>query len=48
MFSTAGNTQRDSQLNREEMGEGGDRGDVGEEKESQRGESSQASNVTLK
>ena len=38
MFSTAGNTQRDSQLNREETGEGGDRGDLGEKKGSQKGE----------
>ena len=38
MFSTACNTQRDSQLSREEKGEGGDRGDLGEKKKSQKGE----------
>jgi len=36
VFSTAWNTQRDSQ-SREEKWEGGDRGDLGEKKESQKG-----------
>ena len=38
MFSTAQDTLRDSELGREEKGEGGDRGDLGEKKESQKGE----------
>ena len=37
MFSTTQNTQRDSELGREENGEEGDRGDLVEKKESQRG-----------
>ena len=38
MFSTAQDTLRDSELGREEKGEGGDRGDLGEKKESQKGD----------
>ena len=38
MFSTAWNTQRVTELGREEKWEGGDRGDLGEKKESQKGE----------
>ena len=34
MFSTVWNTQRFTELGREEKGEGGDRGDLVEEKES--------------
>ena len=37
VFSTAQNSQRDSELNREEKWEGGDRGDLGERKWSQKG-----------
>jgi len=37
VFSTFWNTQRDSELSREENGEGGDRGDLGEKEESQKG-----------
>ena len=50
MFSTARNTQRDSELSREETVEGGDRGDLGEKKESQsgRGQSSQQSHSQVK
>ena len=35
--STAQNTQRFTELSREEKGEGGDRGDLGEKRESQKG-----------
>jgi len=38
VFSTAWDTQRDSELGREEKVEGGDRGNLGEIKESQKGE----------
>jgi len=38
VFSTIRNTQRDSELGREENGEGGDRGDLVEKKESPKGE----------
>jgi len=38
VFSTIWNTQRDSELGREEKGEGGDRGDLVEKKESPKGE----------
>ena len=38
MFSIAWNTQRESELGREEKGEGGDTGDLMEKKESQKGE----------
>ena len=38
MFSTAGNTQRDSELGREEKEEGGVRGDLVEKKETPKGE----------
>ena len=34
MFSTLWNTQRFTELGREEKGEGGDRGNLGEKKES--------------
>ena len=37
MFSTAQNTQRFTELSREEKGEEGDRGDLGEKRESQKG-----------
>ena len=37
-FSTVWNTQRFTELNREEKGEGGDRGDLMEKKESPKGE----------
>ena len=43
------NTQRFTELGREEKGEGGDRGDLVEKKgESKGGESSKASNLTPK
>ena len=42
-LSIARNTQRDSQLYREEKREGGDRGDQEEKRESQREDSNQAS-----
>ena len=49
MFSTIWNTQRFTELGREEKGEGGDRDDLVERKESQKGsESNQASNLTPK
>ena len=38
MFSTIWNTQRFTELDREEKGEGGDRGDLVEKKESPKGE----------
>ena len=38
MFSTVWNTQRFTELGREEKGEGGDRGDLVEKKESPREE----------
>ena len=38
MFSTVRNTQRFTELGREEKGEGGDRGDLVEKKESPKGE----------
>ena len=38
MFSTVWNTQRFTELGREENGEGGDRGDLVEKKESPKGE----------
>ena len=38
MFITIWNTQRDSELGREENGEGGDRGNLVEKKESPKGE----------
>jgi len=38
VLSTAQNTQRNSELGREEKGEGGDRGDLREKKESRKGE----------
>ena len=38
MFSTVWNTQRFTELGREEKGEGGDRGDLVEKKESPKGE----------
>ena len=38
MFSTAQNTQRLTELGKEEKGEGGDRGDLVERKESPKGE----------
>ena len=38
MFSRARNTQRFTELGREEKGEGGDRGDLVEKKESPKGE----------
>ena len=38
MSSTVGNTQRFTELGREEKGEGGDRGDLVERKESPKGE----------
>ena len=38
MFSTIWNTQRFTELGREETGEGGDRGDLVEKKESPKGE----------
>ena len=37
VFSTAQNSRRDSELSREEKGDGGDRGDLGEKRESQKG-----------
>ena len=37
MFSTVWNTQRFTELGREEKGEGGDRGDLVEKKESPKG-----------
>ena len=46
MFSTAQNTQRDSQ-SREEKGEGGDRDYLGEKKESQKGERAIKPVITL-
>ena len=48
MFSTAWNTQRDSQSWVEKEGKGGDRGDLGEKKESKGGEGNQASSHTPK
>ena len=38
MFSTIWNTQKFTELGREEKGEGGDRGDLVEKKENQKGE----------
>ena len=38
MFSTIWNTQRFTELGREEKGEGGDRGDLVEKKEGPKGE----------
>ena len=38
MFSTAWNTQKDSELGTEEKGKRGDRGDLVEKKESPKGE----------
>ena len=38
MFSTVRNTQRFTELGREEKGEGGDRGNLVEKKESPKGE----------
>ena len=38
MFSTVWNTQRFTELGREEKGEGGDRGDLVEKKEGPKGE----------
>ena len=38
MFSTVWNTQRFTELGREEEGEGGDRGDLVEKRESPKGE----------
>ena len=38
MFSTVWNTQRFTELGREEKGEGGDRGDLVEKKESPKGQ----------
>ena len=40
MFSTIWNTQRFTELGREDKGEGGDRGDLVEKKESPKGERS--------
>ena len=48
MFSTIWNTQRFTELGREEKGEGGDRRPGGEIGESEGGESSQASNLAAK
>ena len=47
MFSTAQNAQKDSELGREEKGEGGDRGDLVEKKESQKGERAAKPVITL-
>jgi len=47
VFSTARNTQKDSELGREEKREGGDRGDLGEKKESQKGERAIKPVITL-
>ena len=47
MFPTAGNTQRDSELGREEKEEGGVRGDLVEKKESQKGENAIKPVITL-
>jgi len=38
VFSTSQKTQRETELGREEKGEGGDRGDLVEKKESPKGE----------
>ena len=38
MFSIVWNTERFTELGREEKGEGGDRGDLAEKKESSKGE----------
>ena len=46
MFSTAQNAQKDSELGREEKGEG-DRGDLVEKKESQKGERAIKPVITL-
>ena len=50
MFSTVWNTQRFTELDREEKGEGGDRGDLVEKKESPKGreQSSQKSRSQVK
>jgi len=49
VFSTVWNTQRFTELGREEKGEGGDRGNLVEKKgESKGGDNSQASNLTPK
>ena len=48
MFSTVWNTQRFTELGREEKGEGGDRGNLVEKKESPKGESSHAINLVPK
>ena len=47
MFSTVQNTQRFTELGREEKGEGGDRGDLVEKKESQKGERAIKPVITL-
>ena len=47
MFSTAWNTQRFTELGREEKWEGGDRGDLGEKKESPKGEREVQPVITL-
>jgi len=47
VFSTAQNTQRDSDLGREEKGEEGDRGDLGEKKKSQKGDRAIKPVITL-
>ena len=48
MFSIAQNTQRDSELSREEKREGGGRSDLGEKRESQKGRDQSSSNHTPK
>ena len=48
MFSTVWNTQRFTELGREEKGERRDRGHLVEKKESKGGESGQASNLALR
>ncbi len=47
MFSTIWNTQRFTELGREEKGEGGDRGDLVEKKESPKGERAVKSVISL-
>ena len=47
MFSTLWNTQRFTELGREEKGEGGDRGNLVEKKESPKGERAVRSVISL-
>ena len=47
MFSIAQNTQRFTELGREEKGEGGDRGDLGKKKKSQKWEKAIKPIITL-